>query len=97
MMSRFENLWESAAGDGAWSPVGFARPECEFDDLMRAWLRERQDCIEHRLYLDDAGRLLREILSEVDVSHPLRRRVRQLLQAIREIHGSERRSPDDGE
>ena len=64
MMSRFENLWESAAGDGAWSPVGVARPECEFDALMDAWFRERQDSIECRLYLDEAGRLLREILGE---------------------------------
>jgi len=95
MINRFENPWASAAGDGAWSPVGFARPECEFDELMRAWLRERQDCIENRLYLDDAGRLLREILSEAYLSQPLRRRVRHFLQAIRETHSCDQDSSCD--
>jgi len=92
MFNRFENPWESAAGDGAWSPVGFARPESEFDELLSAWLRERQDCIEHRLYLDDAGKLLREILHEACLSHPLRRRVRHFLQAVRDIQDCDRGS-----
>jgi len=95
MMNRFENLWDSAAGDGALTPIGVARPECEFDDLMKAWTRERQDCIEYRLYLDEAGRLLREILAEDQVPQRLRRRVRNLLMAVRAVHASERRSAID--
>jgi len=90
MMNRFENLWNSAAGDGALTPVGIARPECEFDALMEAWLRERHDSIECRLYLDEAGRLLREILGEDQVPPRLRRRVRKLLQAIRAVREAER-------
>jgi|ERR1700757_3544365 hypothetical protein len=89
MISRFEDLWESAAGDGALSPVGVARPECEFDALMDAWFRERQDCIECRLYLDEAGRLLRMILGEEAVPPRLRRRAKHLLLAIRSVRESE--------
>jgi len=86
---------ETAAGDGASTPVGVARPECEFDALMEAWLRERQDSIEYRLYLGEAGRLLREVLSEDGVSPPLRRRLKHLLLAIRAIHDSETRDHAD--
>src|SRR4051794_23536959 len=60
MRSRIENLWKSAAGDGALTPVGVARPESDFDDLMDAWSRERQTSIECRLAMEEAGRLLRE-------------------------------------
>jgi len=95
MTNRFENLWETAAGDGALTPVGVARPECDFDALMEAWLRERQDCIECRLYLGEAGRLLREILAEDQVPQRLRRRVRHLLLAIRAVGESERGSATD--
>jgi len=96
MTGRFENLWEAAAGDGASSPVGVARPECEFDALMDAWFRERQDCIESRLYLDEAWRLLRQIMREDQVPLPLRRRAKHLLLAIRAVRESERGScPDE--
>jgi len=89
MTGRFDNLWESAAGDGALSPVGVARPECEFDALMDAWFRERQDCIECRLYLDEAGRLLRKVLDEETVPLRLRRRAKHLLLAIRAVRDAE--------
>jgi len=95
MISRFEDLWESAAGDGALTPVGVARPECEFDALMDAWFRERQDSIEYRLYLDEAGELLRQILDQDRVPSRLRRRAKHLLQAIRAVHATERgKTPD---
>jgi hypothetical protein len=89
MTGRFDNLWESAAGDGALSPVGVARPESEFDALMDAWFRERQDCIECRLYLDEAGRLLRKVLDEETVPVRLRRRAKHLLLAIRAVREAE--------
>jgi hypothetical protein len=96
MLSRFDNLWESAAGDGALTPVGVARPECEFDALMDAWFRERQDSIECRLYLDEAGRLLREIIGEERVPVRLRRRAKHMLLAIRASRESEQ-GPSPGE
>jgi hypothetical protein len=89
MIGRFGNPWETAAGDGALSPVGIARPECDFDALMDAWSRERQDCIECRLHLDAAARLLRKILNEEAVPLRLRRRSKQLLLAIRAVHDAE--------
>jgi len=96
MKGRFEDLWESAAGDGALTPVGVARPECDVDALMDAWYRERQDCIECRLYLDEAGRLLREILEEDRVPMRIRRRAKHLLLAIRAVGESERGAyPDE--
>jgi hypothetical protein len=96
MMGRFEDLWESAASDGALSPVGVARPEGEFDALMDAWFRERQDCIECRLYLDEAGRLLRAIAHENQVPPRLRRRAKHLLSAIRAVRDAEHGAPRDG-
>jgi hypothetical protein len=82
MASRFENLWKSAAGDGALSPVGVARPDCDYDDLMDAWLRERQESIESKLYLDEARRLLRKMIVVEQVPPGLRKRARHLLEAI---------------
>jgi len=82
MRSRIENLWKSAAGDGALTPVGVARPESDFDDLMDAWSRERQTSIECRLAMEEAGRLLREILDEARLPAHLRRRVKGLVQVI---------------
>ena len=96
-MDRLESLWETSASDGASTPVGMARPECDFDALMDAWFRERQDCIESRLYLDEAGRLLREVLQGENVPLRLRRRVKHLLLAIRAVHESERGNYRNGE
>jgi hypothetical protein len=93
MMGRFESLWESAAGDGALTPVGVARPECDFDALMDAWYRERQNCIECRLHLDEAGRLIRQILEDDKVTPRLRRRAKHLLLAIQAVREAERRHP----
>lgn len=89
MRSRIENLWESAAGDGASTPVGVARPESDFDALMEAWSRERQASTECRLALDQAGRLLREILKEDRVPIGLRRRARRLVRVIRASRDAE--------
>jgi len=98
MFRRFDDLWESAAGDGASTPVGVARPECNLDELMDAWFRERQENVECRLYLDEAGRLLRRILGEGGLPSRLRRQARHLLLAIRAVAETERggdRNPDE--
>jgi hypothetical protein len=82
MTSRFDDLWESAAGDGALTPVGLARADCDYDALMDAWLRERQDSIETRYYLDKALRLLRKMMVVDEMPDSLRKRARHLLEAI---------------
>ena len=58
MIIRFEDLWDSAS-DGAFSPGCVARPDDEVDALMDAWLRERQESTECRLYLEEMRRVLR--------------------------------------
>jgi len=94
MMGPFEYQWESAAGDGALTPVVFARPECEFEELMDAWFRERRDSIEFRLYLEEAERLLQEITCERAVPVRLRQRSRLLLRAIRAVQQSKQDHQD---
>ena len=94
MMGPFESQWDSAAGDGALTPVVFARPECEFDALMDAWFRERRDSIEFRLYLEEAERLLRQITGERAVPVRLRQRSRLLLRAIRAVQKPRTDDPD---
>jgi hypothetical protein len=78
----FEHLWESA-GDGAFSPVGATRPDGDFDALMDAWLRERQDSIECRLYLKQMRQLIRRMMEVDRVPPELRKRARCLLRAVR--------------
>jgi hypothetical protein len=79
----FEDLWESG-DDGAFSPVGATRPEGDdVDALMDAWLRERQVSIESRLYLEQAGRLIRKMMDGDTVSPDLRKQARCLLRAVR--------------
>jgi hypothetical protein len=97
MRSRIESLWDSAAGEGALTPVGVARPESEFDALYEAWSRERHAAIECRLSLDEAGRLLRQILADDHVPSRIRRQARRWLQAFRAIHEAQHgQAPDEG-
>src|ERR1700751_6035014 len=83
MVNRFEDLWKSA-GDGAFSPVGTIQPDCDTDALMDAWFRERQDSIECRLYLEEAQRLLRQVVMVGKVPPRLRKQAKTLLRAVRE-------------
>jgi hypothetical protein len=79
----FEDLWESG-DDGAFSPIGATRPQGgEVDALMDAWLKERHVSIESRLYLEQAGRLIREMMDVDKVPPDLRKRAKCLLRAVR--------------
>jgi hypothetical protein len=94
MMGGIEDLWQSA-GDGAFSPVGALRSDgdidMDIDALMNAWFRERQDSIECRLYLEEAGRLLQKMVAVDTVPPGLRRRALCLLRAV---HRSKRPGDD---
>jgi len=83
MKSLIENLCKSAAGDGALTPVGAYHSNSELDALMDAWSRERQTSIECLLALEEAGRLLRELMDEDGVPLRIRRRAKRLVRAIR--------------
>jgi len=89
MRSRIESLWESAAGDGALTPVGVPCPESDCNALLDAWSRERQASIECRLALEESGRLMRAILNEDCVPTRLRRRMKRLMYVIRTSRGVE--------
>ena len=83
MQNRLEDLWNSA-DDGASSPIGplATRTEADFDDLLDAWYVERRNCIEFEILLDESRRLIRQLLSEADVSPSGRKRARRLIRAI---------------
>ena len=87
MKSRLNDLWASAANDGASSPIGIyekaADTDAEVDMLMDAWLRERSDRIESSLILDQAQRLMIGLLSDGAISPRRRRQAIRLIRAIR--------------
>ena len=96
MKSRFDDLWASAANDGASCPIGiFEKPsdaDSELDLLMDAWLRERTERIESSLILDQAQRLMIGLLADGAISP---RRRRQAIRLIRAIRASQEGGRDD--
>jgi len=95
MFGRFKSLCETAAGDGASSPIGMPPPRNDIDALLNAWYRERQESVECRLCLDQAGRLLRRLMDEAGVPSQLRRQARQLLLTIRAKQEAQRGGMND--
>jgi hypothetical protein len=91
MIIRFEDLWDSA-GDGASSPGWAARTDDDVDALMDAWLRERRESTECRLYLERMRRVLRKLIEVEKVPPRLRKRAKSLLRAVRD---AKRGSGDD--
>lgn len=91
MTSRFEDLWDSAADDGASCPVGLDTTAgaggAEIDHLMNAWLSERTERIEGSLVLDQARRLLAGMLAGGELTPRRRRQARRLIRAIRCARG----------
>lgn len=84
MISHFENLLIKTANDGASACVGNApsRDNSDLDHLLDAWYRERQDRLETGLFLDEARRLLKQIMAEGVVTSANRRKATRLLLAI---------------
>jgi len=52
---------------------------------MDAWFHERQDSIECRLQLDEARRLLRQLMDVDTIPQQLKRKTKHLLRATREL------------
>ena len=86
---RFDDLWATAAHDGASCPIGLSgnRPgrnlSSEVDELMDAWFHERTARIECSLILDQAGKLLSKLLAEETVTPKKRREMCRILRALR--------------
>jgi threonine dehydrogenase-like Zn-dependent dehydrogenase len=93
MNCRFDDLWASAADDGASALVGIYSSRSERDEeieqLMKAWLRERSVRIESSLVLDQAFRLLVDLLDEGEISPRRRKQARVLIRSIRELRKGE--------
>ncbi len=90
MISHIEDRWDSAAGDGASTPVGLpaVRTGAEIDLLMEAWSSERHESIESKLLLDRARRLLIRLLVSGELTPRNRERVRRLVAEIDAVeHG----------
>jgi hypothetical protein len=89
MNSRFDDLWASAADDGASCPLGVSAArngvDTEVDQLLDAWLRERTERIECSLVLDQAYRLVAGLLAEGEINPRRRRQARRLIRAIRDV------------
>ena len=88
---RFDDLWSSASHDGASCPIGYsgnhsssnADAEVEVDQLMDAWFHERTDRIECSLILEQARKLLSELLVDGLGSPRKRREACRVIRAIK--------------
>jgi hypothetical protein len=100
MNYRFEDLWSSAAADGASCPIGHMpthaseESAAELDLLMDAWFRERSERIECSLVLDQARRLLRAIVDEGRISQDALRRTTRLIHSIDKVQRNDREVND---
>jgi hypothetical protein len=84
MKNRLEDLWKSAADDGASTPLGplGCRTEAEFDQLLDAWFLERRNSIEFEMLLSQSRNLIARLLAEGSDSPGGRKKARRLLREI---------------
>jgi hypothetical protein len=84
MRNRVEDFWKKAADDGASAPLGVdvVHPRADVEDLMRAWSRERGQCIEFGMLLNQSSRLISRLVVTDCLSQADRKRARALLLAI---------------
>ncbi len=95
MGSRLDLSWDTIPYDGASAPVAMPATSApsEYDDLFRAWCRERHENIETKLYLDEAVRVLKRLLADDAVSLEMRKRARRLFTAISQSSTSDGDEP----
>ncbi|WP_422923008.1 hypothetical protein [Singulisphaera sp. PoT] len=77
--------WDSIPNEGISASDGMHSPynPVANEELFQAWCQERHESIELKLFLDEALVLLKRVLAEDVVSHSNRKRVTQLVKAIR--------------
>ena len=87
MNRRFEDLYASAADDGASCPIGVSDHHAnscdDLDLLLEAWSRERARRIEGSLLLEEARRIIARLIAEGGSTLLARQRARRVLNAIR--------------
>lgn len=86
MRSVIDLSWDSLPHDGASAFIGIPEPRdrAEDEELLDAWLIERQENIELGLYLGRTCELLGRIAAGGEVTPAILRRTRLLLRAIEE-------------
>jgi hypothetical protein len=91
MNNRFDDLWVTAADDGASAPIGVyparaaAEADAEADQLIDAWFRERTGRIECSLVLDEARRMIVRLLTGDGITPARRRQAQRLMRSIRRV------------
>src|SRR3954470_8933391 len=101
MARRFEDLWSTAADDGATCPIGVSdrrpgppvgSPEPEGEDLglmLEAWSLERARRIEAALLVKEARRVIARFVADGAASPGTLVRARRVLAAIRAVHADD--------
>ena len=82
--NRLEDLWQGAATDGASTPAGPRSfgTETEFQELMKAWLIERQHSVEYEFLLKQSRRVIARLLEQATGSVADRTRAIKLIESI---------------
>lgn len=96
MLGHYNELVLTTAHDGASASIGIGTTQDshQIDDLMDAWFRERQECIEMGLFLEEARHLLKRILTDDELTSSCRRQAVRLLLAIKASKQSHRQRND---
>ncbi|GAC1474852.1 MAG: hypothetical protein NVSMB9_26010 [Isosphaeraceae bacterium] len=92
MNIRLNDLWSSAAHDGASCPIGVLSGQPtdrqDINEVMDAWYRERAAFIECSLLLERSQNLMARLLADDEISPRRRQQLRSLLATIRNAeHG----------
>src|SRR4051812_22480339 len=101
MGRRFEDLWATAADDGASCPIGVSdrapgredrelSPQSdELDLILEAWSRERARRIEATLLVEEARRVISRFVAEGTSTPMALQRARRVLGAIRALQAAD--------
>jgi len=82
--NRLEDLWKSAAADGASAPLGpLTLPtDAEIDELLDAWYLERHKSIEFEILLKQSRKIIAWLLANGVDDPENRRKARRFLREI---------------
>jgi len=82
--NRLEDLWSSAANDGASTPMGpsTVSSDAEVDELLDAWFLERHKCIEFEMLLKQSRKIIAWLLANGVDAPENRRRAQRFLREI---------------
>jgi hypothetical protein len=93
--TRLEDLWKSAAHDGASTPLGplTVPTEAEIDEILGAWFLERHKSIEFEMLLRQSRKVIAWLLANGVDEPENRRKARRFLREIDQCFDSS--NPDE--